>query len=93
MKAENLKKEVHFIGNAKVKKSEDWIHADKIIVYFDDKNETKMYKAIGKVTFEFKNETMSMSQIGAYLSDDDREIRVAARTLVMGFYEKNEKYF
>lgn len=56
MKAENLKKEVHFIGNAKVKKSEDWIHADKIIVYFDDNNETKMYKAIGKVTFEFKNE-------------------------------------
>ena len=56
MKAENLKKEVHFIGNAKVKKSEDWIHADKIIVYFNDKNETKMYKAIGKVTFEFKNE-------------------------------------
>ena len=56
MKAENLKKEVHFIGNAKVKKSEDWIHADKIIVYFDDKNETKMYKAIGKVTFEFKSE-------------------------------------
>ena len=56
MKAENLKKEVHFIGNAKVKKLEDWIHADKIIVYFNDKNETKMYKAIGNVTFEFKNE-------------------------------------
>jgi lipopolysaccharide export system protein LptA len=56
MKAENLKKEVHFIGNAKVKKSEDWIHANKIIVYFDDNNDTKMYKAIGKVTFEFKNE-------------------------------------
>lgn len=56
MKAENLKKEVHFIGNAKVKKSGDWIHANKIIVYFDDNNNTKMYKAIGKVTFEFKNE-------------------------------------
>ncbi len=56
MKAENLKKEVHFIGNAKVKKLEDWIHADKIIVYFNENNETKMYKAIGKVTFEFKNE-------------------------------------
>jgi len=56
MKAENLKKEVHFIGDAKVKKSEDWIHADEIIVYFDDNNETKMYEAIGKVTFEFKNE-------------------------------------
>lgn len=57
MKAENLKKEVHFIGNAKVKKLNDWIHADKIIVYFNDKNETKMYKAIGNVTFEFKNES------------------------------------
>ena len=56
MKAENLKKEVHFIGNAKVKKNEDWIHADKIIVYFNENNETKMYKAIGKVDFEFKNE-------------------------------------
>lgn len=56
MKAENLKKEVHFIGNAKVKKLDDWIHADKIIVYFNENNETKMYKAIGKVTFEFKNE-------------------------------------
>jgi len=56
MKAENLKKEVHFIGNAKVKKENDWINADEIIVYFDDSNETKMYKAIGNVTFEFKNE-------------------------------------
>jgi len=56
MKAENIKKEVHFIGNAKVQKNEDWIHADKIIVYFDENNNTKMYKAIGKVTFEFKNE-------------------------------------
>jgi len=56
MKAEDLKKEVHFIGNAKVKKLEDWIHADEIIVYFDNKNEATMYKAIGNVTFEFKNE-------------------------------------
>ena len=56
MRAENLKKEVHFIGNAKVKKLDDWLHADKIIVYFDDNNETKMYEAIGSVTFEFKNE-------------------------------------
>lgn len=56
MNAENLKKEVHFIGNAKVKKREDWIHADEIIVHFNDQNETNMYQAIGKVTFEFKNE-------------------------------------
>ena len=56
MRAENLKKEVHFIGDAKVKKLDDWLHADKVIVYFDDHNETKMYEAVGAVTFEFKNE-------------------------------------
>jgi len=55
MKAENLKKEVHFIGDAKIKKLDDWLHADKVIVYFDDNNETKMYKAIGNVTFELEN--------------------------------------
>lgn len=56
MKAEDLKKEVHFIGNAKIKKMDDWLHADKVIVYFDENNETKMYEATGLVTFEFKNE-------------------------------------
>ena len=56
MKAENLKKEVHFIGDAKVKKLDDWLHADRVVVYFDENNETKMYEAIGSVTFEFKNE-------------------------------------
>lgn len=56
MRAENLKKEVHFIGDAKVKKLDDWVHADRVIVYFDDNNETKMYEAIGAVTFEFKND-------------------------------------
>lgn len=57
MEAED--KEVHFIGNAKVKKENDWLHADKVIVYFDENNETKMYEAIGTVTFEFKNEKQS----------------------------------
>jgi len=56
MHAENLKKEVHFVGDAKVKKLDDWLHADEIIVYFDENNETKMYEAIGSVTFEFKKE-------------------------------------
>lgn len=56
MKAEDLKKEIHFIGNAKIKKMDDWLHADRVIVYFDENNETKMYEAIGLVTFEFKNE-------------------------------------
>lgn len=56
MKAEDIKKEVHFIGDVKVKQLENWIHGDKVIVYFDENNETKKYEAIGMVTFEFKNE-------------------------------------
>ncbi len=56
MKAENLKKEVHFIGNVKVKQLKSWLNGDKIIVYFDENNETDMYEAIGSVSFEFKKE-------------------------------------
>lgn len=56
MNAIDLKKEVHFIGNAKVKQLKDWIHADKIIVHLNEKNQAKMYEAIGEVTFEFQNE-------------------------------------
>jgi len=59
MKAEDLKKEVHFIGNVKIKQLESWLHGDKVIVYFDENNETKMYEAIGEgkvVTFEIKEE-------------------------------------
>ena len=56
MKAEDLKKEVHFIGNVTVKQLKSWLHGDKVIVYFDENNETKMYEAIGSVIFEFKKE-------------------------------------
>ena len=56
MKAEDLKKEVHFIGDVTVKQLKSWLHGDKVIVYFDENNETKMYEAIGSVTFEFKKE-------------------------------------
>lgn len=55
-KMEAQDKEVHFIGNAKIKKANDWLHAERVIVYFDENNETSMYEAIGDVTFEFKNE-------------------------------------
>jgi len=57
MKAEDLKKEVHFIGNVKIRQLDSWLHGDKVIVYFDENNETKMYEAIGEgkvVTFEIK---------------------------------------
>ena len=56
MEAMNIKKEVQFIGDVKVTQLLDWLHADRVIVYFDENNETNRYKAIGKVTFEFKNE-------------------------------------
>ena len=52
MKAYEKKKEVHFIGNAKVTQKEDWIRGDEITVYFDENNETKKYVASGNVTFE-----------------------------------------
>ena len=56
MVAEEEKKEVHFIGDAKINKGSDWLHADTVIVYFGDNNDTEMYEALGAVKFEFKNE-------------------------------------
>ena len=56
MNAENIKKEVHFIGHVKIKQSENWLHGDKVIVYFNENNETKKYEALGSVTFEFRKE-------------------------------------
>jgi lipopolysaccharide export system protein LptA len=56
MNAENLKKEVHFLGDVMIKQSENWLHGNKVIVYFDENNETNKYEAMGKVTFEFKKE-------------------------------------
>jgi len=57
MKAEDLKKEVHFIGNVTVKQLESRLNGDRVIVYFDENNKTRMYEAIGNgnvVTFEVK---------------------------------------
>jgi len=45
-------KQAHFIENVLVKQGKSWIHSDKLIVYFDDNNETIQYDAIGKATFE-----------------------------------------
>ncbi|MDM5270618.1 lipopolysaccharide transport periplasmic protein LptA [Sulfurovum sp. zt1-1] len=56
MQAEEMKKEVHFIGNVKITQLKSWIHGDRMIVYFDDNNQTKRYEAIGRVTFEFKKD-------------------------------------
>ena len=54
MKAEEAKKEVHFIGNVNITQSESWIKGNKAIIYFDENNETKQYDVIGSVTFELK---------------------------------------
>ena len=56
MEAEELKKEVHFIGDAKIIKGGDWLHAERVIVYFGENNETSRYEAIGSVSFEFKKD-------------------------------------
>ncbi len=57
MEAED--QEVRFIGNAKVKIDDSWLHANKVIVYLDENNETKMYEATGLVSFEIKNDKHS----------------------------------
>ena len=56
MEAEEEKKEVHFIGDAKVYKGKDWLHAERVIVFFDENNDTERYEARGNVTFEFQKE-------------------------------------
>ena len=56
MNAGNIKKEVHFLGHVKISQSQNWLHGDKVIVYFDENNETKKYEAIGSVKFEFRKE-------------------------------------
>ncbi len=60
MKAIDTKKEVHFIGNAKVKQGKNWITADLIVVYFNKKNQAEKYVATGKkkqAYFELDQET------------------------------------
>jgi len=69
MHAESINHEIHFIGNAKVKQLKDWITADKIVVYLDENNKTKSYKAFGNADFEFMNEKshyMGNSEIVEY---------------------------
>lgn len=52
-------KEIRFIGNTKISVNDSWLHADNIIVYLDDNNETRMYEATGLVSFEIKGENHS----------------------------------
>lgn len=54
MEAYEDKKEIHFIGNVKIKQNKNWLDAKKVIVFFDENNETKEYRATGDVKFELK---------------------------------------
>jgi lipopolysaccharide export system protein LptA len=56
MKAEELKKKVYFMGNVHIKQGESWLHGEKVIVHFNDNNETDQYEAIENVRFEFRDE-------------------------------------
>lgn len=56
MQAVNIKKQVHFTGDVKIKQGTNWLNANQVIVYFNENNETKKYEAIGSVVFEFKKE-------------------------------------
>ena len=47
---------VYFVDNVKVKKDKDSLNSNLLIVYFNDSNETKSYKATGDVIFDiYKN--------------------------------------
>jgi lipopolysaccharide export system protein LptA len=59
MKAMNLKKEIRFIGNAKVIQNGNMLRGDEIIVYFNENNETKRYEAVGHVTFKIEQKNAS----------------------------------
>ena len=56
MRAENLKKEVNLIDDVHIKQGDDWLHSVKVLVYYDENNDTKSYDAIGMVNFELNNE-------------------------------------
>lgn len=52
------------------------------------------YQALsGSAEFNYDGKSLSMSQMGAYLTSDDREVRIASRKLVMAFYEANESAY
>jgi len=54
--ARDAEKQVHFTNDVLVKQGKSWIHSDKVIVYFDDNNETIQYDAIGNATYEVYKE-------------------------------------
>ena len=54
MQAIDTEKKVLFEGHVKLKQDENYIHSHKVIVYFNENNETNQYEAVGNVNFKFK---------------------------------------
>ncbi len=54
--AKDSENQAHFIDDVLVKQGKSWIHSDRLIVYFDENNETIQYDAIGNATFEIFKE-------------------------------------
>ncbi|NKQ40921.1 MAG: lipopolysaccharide transport periplasmic protein LptA [Sulfurovum sp.] len=52
--AKDADKKVSFIGNAKIVQGSTTVKAPQIILYFDENNTTKMYRATGRVRFHIK---------------------------------------
>jgi lipopolysaccharide export system protein LptA len=50
--AKDAENRAEFVGDVVIKQDNSWVKSDRAIVYFNDKNETIQYDAIGKATFE-----------------------------------------
>ena len=74
--AKDAEKQAVFIDDVLVKQNKSWIHSDKLIVYFDDNNETIQYDAIGNATFEIFRE----------------ESHYKGKARKVSYYPKEEKY-
>lgn len=52
--AKDADKEVRFMGHAQIKQGDTHIYASRIIVYFNEDNSTREYKALGGVRFHIQ---------------------------------------
>ena len=80
--AKDSENQAHFIDDVLVKQGQSWIHSDKLIVYFNDNNETIQYDAIGNVTFEIFKENVPGSIDGHYKGSAEK----------VSYYPKTSKY-
>lgn len=59
----------------------------------ENKLVTEYEKLLASAELDFKGEKMNLSQIGKYLSDKDRNVRIEAAKLSYGFLEENDAKF